>query len=236
LPEKNKMKQYILESSNKAKKRQEHYTVFGSVDVFIKDSLPDNLELSQVLSKLQDTIRKPFIKNLDVIYVGDFEHLTSRDVSAVYESGAIYLTNDQDNNEDMLNDIVHEVAHIVEEDYGNDIYGDGAIETEFLSKRVALKRILRSHGYQTSLYDFTNLDFSPELDDFFYEDVGYVKLNKFVMGLFSSAYPATSLREYFATGFEEFYLGDRRDVTQLSPKLYNKLNNLNKVEQEYERN
>ena len=56
------------------------------------------------------------------------------------------------------------------------------------------------------------------------------------MGLFSSAYPTTSLREYFATGFEEFYIGDRRDVAQISPKLYKKLNDLNKMEQEYERN
>ena len=233
---KNKMKQYILESSKKAKRRHEHYTIFGSVDVFIKNPLPENVELEEVLSKLQKTIHKSFVEGLDVIYVGEFEHLMARGVNAVYESGAIYLTNEQDDNQDMLDDIVHEIAHLVEENYGKDIYGDGSIEMEFLSKRMTLKRILKSHGYQTELYDFMEPEYSPELDEFFYEDVGYVKLNKFVMGLFSSAYPATSLREYFATGFEEFYIGDRRDVAQISPKLYKKLNYLNKMEQEYERN
>ena len=233
---KNKMKQYILESSKKAQRRHEHYTIFGSVDVFIKNPLPENVELGEVLSKLQKTISKSFVKGLDVIYVGQFDHLEDRGVNAVYESGAIYLTNEQDDNQDMLDDIVHEIAHLVEENHGNIIYGDGSIEMEFLSKRMTLKRILTSHGYQTELYDFMDPEYSPELDEFFYEDVGYIKLNKFVMGLFSSAYPATSLREYFATGFEEFYIGDRRDVAQISPKLYKKLNDLNKMEKEYERN
>ena len=53
---KNKMKQYILESSKKAQRRHEHYTIFGSVDVFIKNPLPENVELGEVLSKLQKTI------------------------------------------------------------------------------------------------------------------------------------------------------------------------------------
>ena len=43
------------------------------------------------------------------------------------------------------------------------------------------------------------------------------------MGLFSTPYAVTSLREYFATGFEEFYIGDRNYIKKISPNLYNKL-------------
>jgi hypothetical protein len=45
-------------------------------------------------------------------------------------------------------------------------------------------------------------------------------------GLFVSAYACTSLREYFANGFEEFYLGDRNYLNTISPKLYSKIKNL----------
>ena len=47
-----------------------------------------------------------------------------------------------------------------------------------------------------------------KIDDFLYKDVGYALLNNLVMGLFPSAYAATSLREYFARGFEELKLLD----------------------------
>ena len=130
----------------------------------------------------------------------------------------------------MIDDIVHEISHLVEEDHSNHIYGDDAIEMEFISKRIALKRILESHGYSMSFYNFTNLDFSQDLDSFFYDVVGYPKLNNFVMGLLISSYAATSLREYFASGFEEYYLGDRDALAQISPKLYNNINQLNQME------
>jgi len=224
------MKQYIRESNRKAKKRQEHYTIFGDVDVFIKDALPDNINIRGVLSDIQATVPGSFFKNLDIIYIGDFDHLNDRDINAVYDSGAIYLTNNQDDNQDMIDDIVHEISHLVEEDHSNHIYGDDAIEMEFISKRIALKRILESHGYSMSFYNFTNLDFSQDLDSFFYDVVGYPKLNNFVMGLLISSYAATSLREYFASGFEEYYLGDRDALAQISPKLYNNINQLNQME------
>ena len=79
-----------------------------------------------------------------------------------------------------------------------------------------------------------NIDRDWDLDEFFYEEVGYAKLNNFVLGLFISPYPVTSLREYFASGFEEYYLGDRRALAEISPKLYNKVNNLNNMEENNE--
>jgi Mlc titration factor MtfA (ptsG expression regulator) len=42
-------------------------------------------------------------------------------------------------------------------------------------------------------------------------------------GLFPSPYAATSLREYFAIGFEYYYLKDRSQLKKECPFLYNKL-------------
>jgi Mlc titration factor MtfA (ptsG expression regulator) len=42
-------------------------------------------------------------------------------------------------------------------------------------------------------------------------------------GLFPSPYAATSLREYFAIGFEHYYLKDRKVLKRDCPVLYNKL-------------
>jgi len=52
-----------------------------------------------------------------------------------------------------------------------------------------------------------------------------------LMGLFISPYAATSLREYFATGFTDFYLyPDHNALSKVSPELYRKLIMLQKPE------
>ena len=59
---------------------------------------------------------------------------------------------------------------------------------------------------------------------FLYKKIGYDKLAALIRGLFISAYAPTSLREYFATGFTEFYLdSDHSYLKRVSPALYEKL-------------
>jgi len=41
--------------------------------------------------------------------------------------------------------------------------------------------------------------------------------------LFYSPYAITSLREYWANGFENYLLGDKQMLRDLSPILYNKI-------------
>jgi Mlc titration factor MtfA (ptsG expression regulator) len=50
------------------------------------------------------------------------------------------------------------------------------------------------------------------------------------MGLFVSPYGATSLEEYFANAFENFYLEDPDDVKKISPALYNLIVQLHQEE------
>ena len=50
-----------------------------------------------------------------------------------------------------------------------------------------------------------------------------------MQGLFISPYAATSLREYFATGFTDFFMEpDHRLLKSISPILYKKIEKLYK--------
>ena len=74
---------------------------------------------------------------------------------------------------------------------------------------------------------FIDLDYNTEFDDFLLNQVGYDKLALLMQGVFISPYAATSLREYFATGFTDFFMNKSRDdLKSVSPVLYNKLRSL----------
>ena len=44
--------------------------------------------------------------------------------------------------------------------------------------------------------------------------------------LFIRPYGAISLREYWATGFEAYFMGQRDELQRISPDLYSKIENL----------
>ena len=60
---------------------------------------------------------------------------------------------------------------------------------------------------------------------FLYEIIGYDKLTTFCAGVFVTPYAATSLREYFATGFTEFFMHPEAHayLQKISTQLYKKL-------------
>ena len=74
------------------------------------------------------------------------------------------------------------------------------------------------------------LVFSSEIDNYFYKDVGYEAMWNFVNGLFSSPYAATSLREYFARGFEEYVMENKRELKKICPVLFSKIEQLYELE------
>ena len=129
----------------------------------------------------------------------------------------------------MLDDIVHEYSHALEEKYATEIYFDGAIKNEFLTKRKKLKTILQANQYDISGYNFEETKYDLKLDKLLLNVVGYEKFENLTNhGLFINPYAATSLREYFATGFEEYTLGDHQELEVISPNLYNKLKEISK--------
>jgi len=220
------LREYVQHSSEKALNERKEYRIFNRIYVFIKDHLPQNINLSLVLQRVEDTIPEHLTQNVDSIFIGEFEELESREVDAVYDSGTIFLTNDQEDDEDVFDNIIHEFAHSIEDWAGMEIYGDGAIEREFVGKRTKLYYTLKSLGTSVEMLDFLDTEYSKNFDFFLYKTVGYDKLSLLTVGLFPTAYSATSAKEYFAVGFSEYLYGDRKHLKEISPFLYKKISQL----------
>jgi hypothetical protein len=195
----------------------------GPLQIIVKDRIKNDVNLKQVFSRFNSLIPRHFIDLIDIVYIGQFDFFEEREINAMYLDGAIYISNEQDNDEDLLDDIIHEMAHAIEEKYGDFIYSDGKIEYEFLYKRKKLKNILVNSKHDMEKYDFFETEFNKEFDLFLYKEVGYDALRVYTINLFVDPYAPTSLREYFASGFEEFYLGDRVYLKEISSYIYNKL-------------
>ena len=132
---------------------------------------------------------------------------------------------------EMIENIIHEIAHSMEVSYGYEIYADQKIENEFTSKRMALHDILWKSGYKIPNSLFLNTEFDEEFDDLLYKKIGYDKLNQYAAGIFINSYAATSLREYFATAFTDFYLNTNHNfLKKISPVAYEKTLMLNNEE------
>ena len=73
------------------------------------------------------------------------------------------------------------------------------------------------------MLDYINPDYDKKFDMYLYKNIGYDKLRSITHSLFFSPYAITALKEYWANGFENYILGDKQLLKDLSPILYNKL-------------
>lgn len=209
---------WITESAKKGRRLKDMYNLSG-VDVYIKDRLPKEIDPEFVFNYISARIPFHLAKNVDIIYVGQFPEMKEREINAYYEDGAIYVTNQQDEEMDMIDDIIHELAHSVEKNNEELIYGTGSLQSEFKAKR---KNLAGRLAHISALPDdfLSNIEYSKEIDDFLYRIIGYDILNQLTVNIFVSGYAATSVSEYFARGFEEYFIGDKASLQKLSPVLY----------------
>ena len=200
------------------------YTIFGSIPLIIQDKLTNDIDIQALVSTIEK-IFPNFSKDLvESIIICDHPLFDQRKINAFFYNKKIYISNSQDNLNDIVDDVVHEYAHVLEREYDDYVYSDKIIEDEFLFKRRQLERIIKYQGFDISEYDFDNLGYNKEFDNFLLNVVGYERFDKLTnYGLFINPYAATSLKEYFATGFEEYILGDNRELQSISPKLYTKI-------------
>ena len=204
-------------------KKVKHFNMSG-IEVFEKDPLTNGVESREVIGKALKALPAHLLINVDSIYIGSFDFLKNREVQAAYENSSIFVTNEQDSTEDMVDDIVHEIAHSVEDKYAGEIYSDQKIESEFLHKRKNMWLFLKDQGFKADLQNFLDISYSEDFDNYLYQEVGYSLLSMLTTNIFYSPYAATSLREYFANGFEAFFIGEDIDrLKNISPALYEKL-------------
>ena len=224
--------EYIQNRQQMLEENTDFYTPTG-IQVFTKDQMINNsISVESVMAKYESILPEHIRDEVEMIIVGHFNEFEERDINAFYKDGALYVSNFQSNNDDLLDDLVHETAHSLEEAHGYKIYGDGKIKQEFLSKRTNLYHLLWNMGFKAQKKLFTDLEYNQEFDEFLLQDVGYDRLSEILKGVFVSPYAATSLREYFATALTEFYLHPNSHgyLQKVSPEVYKKLILLHKLD------
>lgn len=212
------------------KTKSESKFSFKGLEVVIKDPLPKSVNFKQVLRKVTNMLPEHFFIGINQIKIGIFDKLQSRGFQGMYQNKIIYLTNQHKDDNSIIDDLIHEISHSVEIKFKDLVYSDGILKKEFIQKRKALWSLMKDKGFSVDLEDFLETKFSKNLDDLFYKQVGYPVLGIYTSNLFYSPYGCTSLREYFANGFEAFYMKeDVERLKKLSPVLFNKIIKLNNL-------
>lgn len=204
------------------------------IDFVIKDPLPVKIDMEKVMGLLRSNLPISCYDGIKNVYFGKFDILNKRQLTAIHYKDNIYLDSDKiDNEEDVLDDLIHEFAHRFEENNSEAIYGDGKIVNEFIGKRNRLHDLIAQEynfekDQKINYFDFLNTEFDEEFDKFLYNEIGYEKITNLAPTLFIRPYAATSLREYFATGFEDYYLNGGQELKSISPILFNRIEQLDK--------
>ena len=194
-----------------------------NIPVFVMGEPQESVNIPSFCQNVEELLPVRLLRNVEVVYIGNFKDLRGK--NAAFDSDSIYMSLEEPTNFDMLENFIHEVGHSLAVDQGWLIYDD-RLTSEFLSKRKRLRSMLESEGFEIDplLYDST--EYSKEFDYFLAKEVGYPLLLNLTMGLFVSPYGATSLREYFANGFEKYFLDSPQVVNKISPVLYSKIESI----------
>tara|TARA_Y100001937_G_scaffold38616_2_gene54933 strand:- start:655 stop:1326 length:672 start_codon:yes stop_codon:yes gene_type:complete len=204
-------------------KKSDNFTYKG-IEVIIKDKIEQDVSIEKVLKIVTSKIPNHLTSNFKRLYIGDFENMREREIQAFYSNKSIYITNRLKNDEDLLDDLIHEISHSIEEKYSKIIYGDKKIEEEFLTKRKQMWSELKNNSIELPLGYFLNPKYDLEFDTILYKEIGYDLLSAVTSNIFYSPYAATSIGEYFANGFEAFFMNQEvARLKNISPQLFKKI-------------
>lgn len=220
------MLEYIKNKQKVNESKISNFYTKSGIHVYYKNQFyNERIDLERVVGKVESRLPSHLRSNVEMIIVSEMSEFDERDIKALYQDSAIYLSPDQINNEELLEHLLHEFSHAVEEQFGELIYGDMDVQTEFLSKRENLHNIMWKMGHKAKSELFLNPEYDEEFDEFLYNTVGYDKVTQMVSGLFLNAYSATDLREYFGVGFSEYFLrpNEHNYFKTTCPKLFRKL-------------
>ena len=187
-------------------KERKEFSIFGSISVFLKDPLPQDVDMTSVLMDLEDTIPRNMFYQIETVLVGQFKELNDRGVRAAFLDGGIYVTNEQPSEEQLFEDIVHEVAHSVEKMFEYELFADGEVEKEYLGKKKRFLDLLAANDIKVPNRLRYETEYSKMFDEFLFYQIGYDNVIPFSSGLFLTPYSSVSISEYFATAFEHYFV------------------------------
>jgi hypothetical protein len=219
------IEEYILERTQNTTR---HFR-FGNIPVIEEDPIPDNIDVYSIFKSVEKNLPPHYFDGVESVVINHLPEFDKRGVNAVYRDNKFYISNQQDDANDLLDDIIHEFAHHLETQYPELIYEDRQLIEEFRKKRNQMKFEFQSEGYWVNEYDFNDIKFNQSFDVFLYKRVGKNMLRLATTGIFIRPYGAVSLREYFATGFEAYYLGNKEALHKISPYLYQKIEQLHNL-------
>ena len=104
------------------------YYLNNEIPVWSEDPLPEHINLRAVLDKIEKIMPSAYFRYVDAVKIGTFPEMIDRELNAMYLDGVLYISNFQASEEDMYDDIIHEIAHAVEDNNRDLIYGDEKID------------------------------------------------------------------------------------------------------------
>jgi hypothetical protein len=207
--------------------------LYNNIPVEIVDVPKKTVDLNKVMQKIENVIPYDLFSGyIEKVIFGNFSFFEERDYNAYYDSknNFIYIRSEaQDSNIDLFDDLLHEISHAVQRKHHDFIFSDGKIKAEFTKKRLKLfYSLMIDYGDVLSSEKFLVTSYDQELDKLFYKTIGYEKMKKYINGIFPSAYSPTSVDEYWAEGFEKYFLGQKEAISNTCPTLFNKIDTLYK--------
>lgn len=229
----NNLIQSMQQSNTRILSEKKRFYFNRGIEFIIKDPLHKDIDIQKIMGLLRGNLPVSSYSGLKNVYFGHFDILDKRNLTAMHHKDNIYIDSTKAEKEkDIIDDLVHEFAHRFEENNSEKIYEDGKIINEFLGKRNRLHDLITQHYdlnyFGISYFDFINTEYDAKFDKFLYEKIGYTEIENMAPTLFIRAYAVTSVREYFATGFEDYYLEGGLKLKSISPVLYGKINMLEK--------
>ena len=67
------MLDYLQNSYENAALSNKEFSIFGKDIIFVKDSLPEHVDLKNVISKVERILPPWVVSEIDMIYIGHFE-------------------------------------------------------------------------------------------------------------------------------------------------------------------
>ena len=154
------LKTFIEQTQKKLQQKQTDFYTADGLHVYFKEPLYSELDVERVVSKVEGIVPRHLREEVEMIIIGWFDEFEKRSINAFYKDGALYISNVQDNEADMYDDIIHEIAHSLESKYGYEIYGEVKFKGENLKEISVEGRAQKGiflafqYGFLAGIYKF----------------------------------------------------------------------------------
>ena len=92
------IKEYIFE---KAKNKPRHFK-FGNIPVIETDPVPEDIDVYSIFKAVEKNLPSHYFNGVESVIINHLPEFDERDVNAVYRDNKFYISNQQDDGNDLL--------------------------------------------------------------------------------------------------------------------------------------